>query len=412
MSTTRAVVRGVEPGNDVRCVRCGKQIKFTARTHPRQVIANVYLEGAWNRVDHFHEECYLDAGEPYGRIDTSVLRLLPEQPSQPDPAGEDVVTGTGGFIGSALVRALRGRGDEVYPVVRRPPGQGEVGIDLARRVPRRFSRVLAGTSKESTPPSTWPALPITTRWSPKRLEEHSFEPCRPRQPPWSLASLDARGPRLRLGGRLLRRSHGRGARRDESPRHRRARRSLPLLGAKHCSGGRSGHPGRHDPDRHRARRCAGAPTVGSWPPRSPSSGSASVLVLATAVSGRAGSLSTTRSPSFLRAIDDTRLCGPVNSTAPNPVRNPELTDAIAHALGRRSRLALVLQRCCGSRLAAGPPTSCCSPARGCCPRSWQMPAMSMPMPTSRAPWRQRSRPLYSRRARAERSEGLLPAALS
>jgi hypothetical protein len=34
------------------------------------VIANVYLEGAWNRVDHFHEECYLDAGEPYGQIDT------------------------------------------------------------------------------------------------------------------------------------------------------------------------------------------------------------------------------------------------------------------------------------------------------------------------------------------------------
>ena len=70
MSTTRAVVRGVEPGNDVRCVRCGKQIKFAARTHPRQVIANIYLEGAWNRVDHFHEECYLDAGEPYGPIDS------------------------------------------------------------------------------------------------------------------------------------------------------------------------------------------------------------------------------------------------------------------------------------------------------------------------------------------------------
>jgi hypothetical protein len=70
VSTTRAVVRGVEPGNDVRCVRCGKQIKFAARTHPRQVIANVYLDGAWNRVDHFHEECYLDAGEPYGQIDT------------------------------------------------------------------------------------------------------------------------------------------------------------------------------------------------------------------------------------------------------------------------------------------------------------------------------------------------------
>jgi len=70
VSATRAVVRAVEPGNDVRCVRCGKQIKFAARTHPRQVIANVYLDGAWNRVDHFHEECYLEADEPYGPIET------------------------------------------------------------------------------------------------------------------------------------------------------------------------------------------------------------------------------------------------------------------------------------------------------------------------------------------------------
>ena len=64
MSLTRAVVRRVEPGNDVRCVRCGKQIKFAARTHSRQVIANVYLDDSWNRVDHFHEECYLEANEP------------------------------------------------------------------------------------------------------------------------------------------------------------------------------------------------------------------------------------------------------------------------------------------------------------------------------------------------------------
>ena len=68
LNETRAVVRPVEPGNDVRCVRCGKQIKFAARTHPRQVIANVYTDGAWNRVEHFHEECYLEAGEPYGSL--------------------------------------------------------------------------------------------------------------------------------------------------------------------------------------------------------------------------------------------------------------------------------------------------------------------------------------------------------
>ncbi len=43
---------------------------------------------------------------------------------------------------------------------------------------------------------------------------------------------------------------------------------------------------------------------------------------------------------ILRAIDDTRLSGPVNSTAPNPVRNAELTHVIANALGRQSRLAV------------------------------------------------------------------------
>ena len=41
-----------------------------------------------------------------------------------------------------------------------------------------------------------------------------------------------------------------------------------------------------------------------------------------------------------RAIDDTKLVGEVNSVSPNPVRNAELTDAIAAALGRHSRLAV------------------------------------------------------------------------
>jgi hypothetical protein len=66
-ATTRAVVRVVDPGNDVLCAHCGRQIKFAARTHPRQVIANVYEAGSWKRVDHYHEECYADAGEPYGQ---------------------------------------------------------------------------------------------------------------------------------------------------------------------------------------------------------------------------------------------------------------------------------------------------------------------------------------------------------
>ena len=79
------------------------------------------------------------------------------------------VTGASGFIGSALVRALRERGDEVYPVVRHPPGHGEVGIDLARRH-LDTSRV-PGHSLEGIDAAVHLAgAPITTRWSAKRLE--------------------------------------------------------------------------------------------------------------------------------------------------------------------------------------------------------------------------------------------------
>ncbi len=65
-TATRAVVRPVDPGNDASCTLCGRQIKFAARTHPRQVIANVYESGTWQRVDHFHEDCYESAGAPLG----------------------------------------------------------------------------------------------------------------------------------------------------------------------------------------------------------------------------------------------------------------------------------------------------------------------------------------------------------
>jgi hypothetical protein len=66
MTTTRAVLRQVEPGNSSRCAWCGSPVRFAARTHAQQVIANVYLEGAWDRVEHYHSRCYSDAGSPHG----------------------------------------------------------------------------------------------------------------------------------------------------------------------------------------------------------------------------------------------------------------------------------------------------------------------------------------------------------
>jgi len=66
MKTSRAVERPIEPGNSAMCTFCGAQVKFVARAQLRQVIANVYVDGTWARVEHYHAECYQEAGQPHG----------------------------------------------------------------------------------------------------------------------------------------------------------------------------------------------------------------------------------------------------------------------------------------------------------------------------------------------------------
>ncbi|HTV10838.1 MAG TPA: hypothetical protein VME20_03165 [Acidimicrobiales bacterium] len=68
LPVSRAVVRLVEAGNDAACERCRTPIKFVARAKEHQVIANVYVDGRWDRVEHYHEICYAQIGEPYGLI--------------------------------------------------------------------------------------------------------------------------------------------------------------------------------------------------------------------------------------------------------------------------------------------------------------------------------------------------------
>lgn len=65
-AVSRAVLRRIEPGNLAVCVTCDQPVKFAAKLHKMQVIANVYVDGRWNRVEHFHDECYLGANTPYG----------------------------------------------------------------------------------------------------------------------------------------------------------------------------------------------------------------------------------------------------------------------------------------------------------------------------------------------------------
>ena len=64
--TSRAVLRPVEAGNAAVCVTCGAPVKFAAKIKSFQVIANVYTDGTWDRVEHYHADCYEQSGCPYG----------------------------------------------------------------------------------------------------------------------------------------------------------------------------------------------------------------------------------------------------------------------------------------------------------------------------------------------------------
>jgi DNA-directed RNA polymerase subunit RPC12/RpoP len=64
--TSRAVIRLIEAGSAAECEYCGERVKFQAKVRAYQVICNVYVDGRWDRVEHYHAECYKQVGEPYG----------------------------------------------------------------------------------------------------------------------------------------------------------------------------------------------------------------------------------------------------------------------------------------------------------------------------------------------------------
>ena len=45
---------------------CGELIKFRAKVRANQIICNVYVKNKWDRVEHYHEECYDEAKRPFG----------------------------------------------------------------------------------------------------------------------------------------------------------------------------------------------------------------------------------------------------------------------------------------------------------------------------------------------------------
>jgi hypothetical protein len=64
--SSRAVTRPIEAGSTVECAHCGERVKFQAKVRGFQVICNVYTDGNWERVEHYHDQCYQDVGQPYG----------------------------------------------------------------------------------------------------------------------------------------------------------------------------------------------------------------------------------------------------------------------------------------------------------------------------------------------------------
>jgi hypothetical protein len=67
--TSRAVERRIEPGSSDFCPECNLQVKFQAKIKATQVICNVYVDGRWDRVEHFHTACYDAASQPHGEAD-------------------------------------------------------------------------------------------------------------------------------------------------------------------------------------------------------------------------------------------------------------------------------------------------------------------------------------------------------
>ena len=68
---SRAVLRSIEAGSSTMCVTCDEQVKFRAKVKAQQVICNVYVDGKWDRVEHYHLECYEIAEKPYGEPATN-----------------------------------------------------------------------------------------------------------------------------------------------------------------------------------------------------------------------------------------------------------------------------------------------------------------------------------------------------
>lgn len=249
-----------------------------------------------------------------------------------------LVTGSNGFIGSALVAALRQRGDEIVPVVRTTPALGEVGIDLGSRrldTSRLPGRTLDGARIDGAVHLAGASL--VGRWTAAKKEA-------------------IRQSRIAVGDIVARALAGM----DRPP-------GVLVSGS---AIGYYGDTGERAVDEGDGSGVGFLPEVcRAWEESANPAREANIRVVSVRtgiVLGKGGVLQLML-PAFrlglgarlgsgrqwtswisledevrvlLRAMDDTTLAGPLNATAPAPVRNAELTADIAAAVHRPAVLAV------------------------------------------------------------------------
>jgi hypothetical protein len=248
-----------------------------------------------------------------------------------------LVTGSTGFIGTAVTTALRARGDEVIPVVRSAARSGDAVIDLSTGT-LDVTRV-GGAGLDGLGAAVHLAgAAIIGRWSARRREEiRSSRIAVGDVLARTVAGL-AESPSVLVGGSAIG-YYGDGgeAELDESSRNGSGFLADVCRAWEAATG---------------PARSAGIRTVmiRSGVVLGPSGGAlaAQVKLFRLGLGGRLGSGRQWTSVIsladevrvILRAIDDPDLTGPVNATSPTPLRNAELTRELARAVGRPAPFAV------------------------------------------------------------------------
>lgn len=248
-----------------------------------------------------------------------------------------LVTGSTGFIGSAVAAALTARGDEVVRVVRSGARSGDAVIDLSTGT-LDASRVAGGSLDGIGAAVHLAGAPIVGRWSARRREEIRSSRIAVGDVLARTLAEQADPPQVLVSGSAIG-YYGDGgeAELDES-----------------CPNG-SGYLA----DVCRAWEAATGPArsagirtvmIRTGIVLGPSGGALApqLRLFRVGLGGRLGSGRQWTSVIsladevrvILRAIDDPDLSGPVNATSPTPIRNADFTTELAHAVGRSAPFAV------------------------------------------------------------------------